>query len=138
MINSLTSFELLAIPLFIFAAEIMNVGGLTNRIIAAALVIAGRIPGGLAQVNIVAAVIFSGISGSALADAAGLGRMQIASMQRAGYDLRFACAVVASSCIIAPLIPPSIIGVIYAIQAHAPSVACFSPAPFQVSSSRSV
>ncbi len=118
MINSLTSFELLAIPLFIFAAEIMNVGGLTNRIIAAALVIAGRIPGGLAQVNIVAAVIFSGISGSALADAAGLGRMQIASMQRAGYDLRFACAVVASSCIIAPLIPPSIIGVIYAIQAH--------------------
>jgi tripartite ATP-independent transporter DctM subunit len=96
----------------------MNSGGLTNRIIQASLVIAGRIPGGLAQVNIVAAVIFSGISGSALADAAGLGRVQIRSMERAGYDLGFAGAIVASSCVIAPLIPPSIIGVIYAIQAQ--------------------
>jgi tripartite ATP-independent transporter DctM subunit len=118
MMNGLTSFELLAVPLFILAAEIMNSGGLTNRIIQASLVIAGRIPGGLAQVNIVAAVIFSGISGSALADAAGLGRVQIRSMERAGYDLGFAGAVVASSCVIAPLIPPSIIGVIYAIQAQ--------------------
>ncbi len=118
MMNGLTSFELLAVPLFILAAEIMNSGGLTNRIIRASLVIAGRIPGGLAQVNIVAAVIFSGISGSALADAAGLGRIQIRSMTHAGYDTGFAGAIVAASCVIAPLIPPSIIGVIYAIQAQ--------------------
>lgn len=118
MVNGLTSFELLAVPLFILAAEIMNVGGLTNRIMAASLVIAGRITGGLAQVSIVATVIFSGISGSALADAAGLGRIQIRQMQKAGYDLRFASAVVLAACIIAPLNPLSIIGVIYAIQAH--------------------
>jgi tripartite ATP-independent transporter DctM subunit len=118
MMNGLTSFELLAVPLFILAAEIMNSGGLTNRIIRASLVIAGRIPGALAQVNIVAAVIFAGISGSALADAAGLGRVQIRSMERNGYDPAFAGAIVAASCVIAPLIPPSIIGVIYAIQAH--------------------
>lgn len=118
MVNGLTSFELLAVPLFILAAEIMNVGGLTNRIMAASLVIAGRITGGLAQVSIVATVIFSGISGSALADAAGLGRIQIRQMEKAGYDLRFASAVVLASCIIAPLNPLSIIGVIYAIQAH--------------------
>jgi tripartite ATP-independent transporter DctM subunit len=118
MMNGLTSLELLAVPLFILAAEIMNVGGLTNRIMKAALVIAGRITGGLAQVSILATVIFSGISGSALADAAGLGRIQIRTMQQGGYDLKFAGAVVLASCIIAPLNPLSIIGVIYAVQAH--------------------
>lgn len=118
MVNGLTSFELLAVPLFILAAEIMSVGGLTNRIMQASLVIAGQITGGLAQVSIVATVIFSGISGSALADAAGLGRIQIRTMESGGYDLKFASAVVLASCIIAPLNPLSIIGVIYAIQAH--------------------
>lgn len=118
MVNGLSSFELLAIPLFIFAAEIMSAGGLTNRIMAASLVIAGQITGGLAQVSIVATVIFSGISGSALADAAGLGRVQIRTMESGGYDLKFASAVVLASCIIAPLNPLSIIGVVYAIQAH--------------------
>ena len=118
MVNGLTSFELLAVPLFILAAEIMSVGGLTNRIMQASLVIAGQITGGLAQVSIVATVIFSGISGSALADAAGLGRIQIRTMENGGYDLKFASAVVLASCIIAPLNPLSIIGVIYAIQAH--------------------
>ena len=115
----------------------MNVGGLTNRIIAAALVIAGRIPGGLAQVNIVAAVIFSGSSGSALADAAGLGRMQSTRCRGpvpSCLRLRRGRLVVHHRA----LDPPSIIGVIYVIQAHVSSVACFSPAPFQVSSSRSV
>ena len=118
MVNGLTGFELLAVPLFILAAEIMSVGGLTDRIMRASLVIAGRITGGLAQVSIVATVIFSGISGSALADAAGLGRIQIQTMKSGGYDVKFASAVVLASCIIAPLNPLSIIGVIYAIQAH--------------------
>lgn len=118
MVNGLTGFELLAIPLFIVAAEIMSAGGLTSRIMHASLVIAGQITGGLAQVSIVATFIFSGISGSALADAAGLGRVQIRTMESGGYDLKFASAVVLASCIIAPLNPLSIIGVVYAIQAH--------------------
>jgi tripartite ATP-independent transporter DctM subunit len=113
------SFELLAVPFFILAAELMNVGGMTERIFRLALGFVGRVPGGLAQVNIVASIIFAGISGSALADAAGLGRVEIKAMSDAGYDREFASAVTLASCIVGPIIPPSIILIVYAILAQA-------------------
>lgn len=117
-ISHLSSFELLAVPFFILAGEIMNTGGLTTRIFNLALLLVGRIAGGLAQVNIVASLIFAGISGAAVADAAGLGRVEHKAMTGAGYKSDFAAAVTLASCLIGPLIPPSIAMVVYAVQAQ--------------------
>lgn len=118
IIAGLTKFELLAVPFFILAAEIMNGGGLTKRIFRFALVSVGWMRGGLAQVNVIASVIFAGISGTAVADAAGLGRVEVDAMRRAGYDTAFAAAVTLSSCVVGPLVPPSVIMIIYAIVAE--------------------
>lgn len=118
LVSGLSKFELLAVPLFILAAEIMNTGGLTTRIFRLALLLVGRIAGGLAQVNIVASVIFAGISGAAVADAAGLGRVEHKAMTGAGYASDFAAAVTLASCLIGPLIPPSIVMVVYAVEAQ--------------------
>jgi tripartite ATP-independent transporter DctM subunit len=118
MIHGLSKFELLAVPFFILAAEIMNAGGLTDRIFRFALALVGWMPGGLAQVNVVGSVVFAGISGTAMADAAGLGRVEIKAMRDAGYDGGFACAVTLASCIIGPLVPPSVVMIIYAITAE--------------------
>lgn len=118
LVEGMTSFELLAVPFFILAAEIMNAGGITRRVFEAALVIAGGIRGGLAQVNVVASVIFAGISGAAVADAAGLGRVEYKAMTENGYDPGFSSAITLASCIIGPLVPPSVILIIFAISAE--------------------
>jgi tripartite ATP-independent transporter DctM subunit len=109
------SFVLLAVPLFILAAEIMNASKMTDRLFGFANVLVGRFTGGLAQVNIVASVIFSGMSGSALADAAGPGKLEVDMMVKAGYKPGFAAALSTTSAIIGPIIPPSIPMVIYGV-----------------------
>ncbi len=118
IIHGLSKFELLAVPFFILAAEIMNAGGLTQRIYRFALACVGWMTGGLAQVNVVASVIFAGISGTAMADAAGLGRVEIKAMRDAGYDAAFSSAVTLASCMVGPLIPPSVVMIVYAITAE--------------------
>ena len=107
------SFTLLAIPLFVAAGSLMNLTGITRRIFGVANALVGHLTGGLGHVNIVASIIFSGMSGSAMADAAGLGLIEIKAMREAGYDDDFSVAVTASSSIIGPIIPPSVPAVIY-------------------------
>ena len=111
------SFVLLAVPLFILAAEIMNAANLTERMYGFADMLVGRFTGGLAQVNILASVIFSGMSGSALADAAGPGKLEVEAMVKAGYSPGFSAAVSSTSAIIGPIIPPSIPMVLYGVVA---------------------
>jgi len=118
LIHGLSNFELIAIPFFILAAEIMNSGGLTKRIFKFGEVCVGWMAGGLAQVSVVASMIFAGISGTAAADAAGLGRLQVRAMRDAGYDPGFAAAITISASLIGPLIPPSIIAIVYAVAAE--------------------
>ena len=111
------SFELMAVPFFILAANIMNAVGMTQRIFDFAASIVGSVRGGLAHVNVLASMIFAGISGAAVADAAGLGSIEMRAMRKAGYDLGFAASITISSSTIGPIIPPSIMMVIYAIIA---------------------
>lgn len=113
--NALDSFPLLAIPLFILAAEIMNHSGATERIFKLATTVLGRIHGGLGHVNIAASMLFSGMSGSAVADAAGLGAIEIKAMKEQGYDPGFSAAVTAASSTIGPIIPPSVPIVLYGV-----------------------
>ena len=113
--NALDSFPLLAIPLFILAAEIMNVSGATERIFRLANVAIGHVAGGLAHVNVVASILFSGMSGSAVADASGLGAIEVKAMLKQGYTRTFAAAVTAASSTIGPIIPPSVPMVIYGV-----------------------
>lgn len=108
-----TGFTLLAIPFFILAGNLMNVGGITDRIFRFASAMVGHISGGLGQVNIVASVIFSGMSGSAVADAAGLGQIEHKAMVDAGYHPADSATLVAVSSVIGPVIPPSIPFVLY-------------------------
>ena len=108
-----TGFTLIAIPFFIFAGNLMNMGGITERIFRFAKALVGHVPGGLGQVNIVASVIFSGMSGSAVADAAGLGQIEHKAMVDDGYDPAVSATLVAASSIIGPVIPPSIPFVLY-------------------------
>ncbi len=110
---STTAFTLLAIPFFILAGNLMNTGGTTERIFSFAHCLVGHFRGGLGQVNIVGSMVFSGMSGSALADAMGLGAIEVKAMTKAGYEPRFAAAVSAASATIGPVIPPSIPLVIY-------------------------
>ncbi len=118
-------FVLLAVPLFIFTARVMNAGGITSRIFDFAGVMVGHLRGGLAQVNVVASIIFSGMTGSAIADASGLGIMEVKAMDDAGYDRPYSCAVTAASATIGPIIPPSIPMVIYAMLSGASVGALF-------------
>ncbi len=113
MITGIDSFTFVAIPLFILAGELMNVGKITDRIFNFAKAVVGWIPGGLAHANILASVIFSGMSGSAIADAGGLGTVEMKAMREAGYDDYFSGAVTAASSTIGPIFPPSIPMVIY-------------------------
>jgi tripartite ATP-independent transporter DctM subunit len=108
MMGNIDSFALLAIPFFILAGNLMNTGGITKRIFAFAGSIFGWMPGGLGYVNIGASIIFSGMSGAAVADAGGLGSIEIQAMREAGYDDEFAIGVTAASSTIGPIIPPSL------------------------------
>lgn len=105
---------LLAIPFFFLTAELMNAGGIMDRLVRFATVLVGHIRGGLAQVNVVSSMLFAGISGSAVADAAGMGRLEVDMMHRGGYDKGFAAAITGASSTIGPVIPPSIPFVVYA------------------------
>jgi C4-dicarboxylate transporter, DctM subunit len=110
------SYVLLAVPLFILAADLMNTGSLTDRLLKFCLVLVGRFRGGLGHVNVVANIIFAGMSGSAIADAVGIGKVIIGMMTRGGnYPIAYAGAITASAAIIGPIIPPSIPMVIYAL-----------------------
>jgi tripartite ATP-independent transporter DctM subunit len=114
------SWILLAIPLFILAAEIMNSGTMTERLLRFCEALVGRFRGGLAQVNVVQSIIFAGMSGSAIADAAGSGRLMQNMMTRDGkYTASFAAGLTAASSVIAPIIPPSIPLVLYALVSDA-------------------
>src|SRR4051812_36574031 len=111
-----TSYLLLAIPLFILAAEFMNSGSIMDRLLRFCNALVGRYRGGLAQVNVVQSIIFASMSGSALADAAGSGKIMQVLMTRDGrYTASFAAALTAASSVIGPIIPPSIPLVIYAL-----------------------
>jgi C4-dicarboxylate transporter DctM subunit len=113
MYSSTTAFTLLAIPFFILAGNLMNSGGITQRVFRFALALVGHLRGGLGHVNVVASMIFSGMSGAAVADAAGLGLIEIDAMKKSGYSPQFSAAVTAASATIGPVIPPSIPFVIY-------------------------
>jgi tripartite ATP-independent transporter DctM subunit len=113
MYSSTTAFTLLAIPFFILAGNLMNTGGITHRVFRFAKALVGHIWGGLGQVNVVASMIFSGMSGSAVADAAGLGLIEMKAMVDSGYERKFSAAITAASSTIGPVVPPSIPFVIY-------------------------
>lgn len=118
MAPGIDSFPLLAVPLFILAGQLLNTSGIAARIFRFAHALVGHIRGGLAHCNIVASMIFSAMSGVAQADAAGLGLIEIKAMRERGFDPAFAAAVSASSAIIGPIIPPSVIMVVYGLLAQ--------------------
>src|SRR4051812_8015932 len=118
MIGGIDSFPLLAVPFFIFAGNLMNNAGITNRIYNFALALVGWLKGGLGHVNIIGSVIFAGMSGTAIADAAGLGTIEIKAMRDKGYDLGFSVGVTAASATLGPIIPPSLPFVIYGMMAN--------------------
>ena len=112
------SFPLLAAPLFILMGNLMNTGGISVRIFAFAKALVGWMRGGLCQANILGSVIFAGMSGSAVADAAGLGTVEIEAMKREGYDAETAGAITAASATIGPIIPPSLPMIVYGVTAE--------------------
>jgi TRAP-type C4-dicarboxylate transport system permease large subunit len=118
MVNGIDSFPLLAVPFFILAGNLMNSAGITNRIYNFALALVGWLKGGLGHVNIVGSVIFAGMSGTAIADAAGLGTIEIKAMRDHGYSAEFSVGVTAASATLGPIIPPSLPFVIYAMFAN--------------------
>jgi len=118
MVEEVRAVTLLAIPFFVLAAAVMNAFGVTRRIFDFANHLVGWMRGGLAQVAIVSNVVFAGISGSALADIAGLGSMIVNAMTRHGYRLEFAAGVTVAASMVAPIIPPSIMFIIYAVMMH--------------------
>jgi tripartite ATP-independent transporter DctM subunit len=122
MVTSLNSFPMLAVPLFILAAGLMNSSGITERLFEFAKLLVGRMKGGLAQVNIVASLIFSGISGAALADVGGLGNIEIEAMDKQNYPRTHSAAITAASAVIGPIFPPSIPLIIYGAAAETSSM----------------
>ncbi|MCI2057549.1 MAG: TRAP transporter large permease [Oscillibacter sp.] len=120
-----TNGTLIAVPLFIFAANIMNAGKITEYVFGVCKGLVGRFHGGLAHVNVLASLVFSGMTGSAVADASGLGKMEIDAMRAEGYDDGFSCAITAASATIGPIFPPSIPMVIYAMLTNASVGALF-------------
>lgn len=125
MAGSMQSYLYAAVAFFILASALMNTFGITQRIFDFAHALVGHIRGGLAQVNVVGSIIFSGMTGTALGDAAGLGRVEIHAMREAGYKPEYAAAVSLASAVIGPIIPPSFIMVIYAEMAEVSVAALF-------------
>ncbi|MFQ5912923.1 MAG: TRAP transporter large permease [Nitrospinota bacterium] len=117
MFNGMDSFPLMAVPFFVLAGELMNQGGITLRLVRFASALVGHIRAGLAHANIVASMLFAGITGSALADTAAIGSILIPAMKEEGYEADFSAAVTASSSLIGPIIPPSITMVIFGVTA---------------------
>lgn len=113
VVSGIDSFLLIAVPLFILAGNLMNAGKITEKIFDTAKELVGWIPGGLGHANVVASIIFAGMSGSAVADAGGLGAIEMEAMKKNGYDEDFAGAVTAASSVIGPIFPPSIPLIIY-------------------------
>jgi len=118
MVGGIDSFPLLAVPFFILAGNLMNNAGITNRIYNYALALVGWLKGGLGHVNVVGSVVFAGMSGTAIADAAGLGTIEIKAMKDHGYETEFAVGVTAASATLGPIIPPSLPFVIYGMMAN--------------------
>ncbi len=118
MVGGVDSFPLLAVPFFILAGNLMNSAGITNRIYNYALALVGWLKGGLGHVNVVGSVVFAGMSGTAVADAGGLGTIEIKAMQDHGYPTEFAVGITAASATLGPIIPPSLPMVIYGVQAN--------------------
>ena len=115
MTDSVDSYALLAVPFFVLAGNLMNATGITERIFDFARAVFGTIRGGLAQVNVAASMIFAGMSGAALADLGGLGAVEMRAMRRNDYPADFSAAVTLASCTIGPIIPPSIVLVVYGL-----------------------
>ena len=122
MFAGIDSFPLLAIPFFILAAELMSGGALTEVLLRFAAQLVGHVRGGLGHTNVLTLTFFSGISGSALADAAGPGSMLIRMMKKAGYPPEYAAALTAATAIVGPIIPPSIIMIVYALTETSVSI----------------
>ncbi|MDH5709951.1 MAG: TRAP transporter large permease subunit, partial [Hylemonella sp.] len=118
MVSGIDSFPLLAVPFFILAGNLMNNAGITTRIFGMALALVGWFKGGLGHVNVVGSIVFSGMSGTAIADAAGLGTIEIKAMKEHGYPSEFAAGVTAASATLGPIIPPSLPFVIYGMLAN--------------------
>lgn len=114
MFDAINSFSYLAVPFFILAGQLMNKTGITNRLVKFANVVIGRIHGGLAQVNVLASIIFAGLTGAGVADTAAIGGILIPAMKKQGFDKDYSAAITAASSVIGPIIPPSILMVIYA------------------------
>ncbi len=126
IMNTLANnYLLIAIPMFMLAANVMNAGSISDRLFEACHLLVGRVRGGLAQVDVLVSVIFASMSGSALADAAGPGLVTIRAMEKAGYPRGFAAAIVAASAVLGPIIPPSIPMLLYALLANASVAALF-------------
>ena len=123
MFDGINSFPLMAVPFFILAADLMTASGITTALLRFSMSIVGHIRGGMGHVNVVTSMMFAGISGSALADAAGPGAIEMRMMEKAGYDKYYSAALSAATAVIGPIIPPSIIMVIYALTDNRVTVA---------------
>jgi tripartite ATP-independent transporter DctM subunit len=124
--QSLNSFPLLAIPLFIVAGRLLNEGGITERIFRFSDGLVGWISGGLGHVNVVGSMIFSGMSGTALADLGGIGQIEVKAMKDAGYPMRFIAGITATSAIVGPVIPPSVPFILFAVASDTSILALFA------------
>ncbi|HLS68473.1 MAG TPA: TRAP transporter large permease [Kiloniellales bacterium] len=113
MMRGLNSFPILAIPFFILAASLMNVGSVNSRIFDFATALVGHIRGGLGHVNVVASMIFAGMSATAVADVAGIGQLELKAMSDRGYPKRFSVGITGATAIISPVVPPSVALVVY-------------------------
>src|SRR3954453_16310241 len=111
--NAYNSFILLAVPFFLLAANLMNAGGITDRLVRFSRALVGHFPGGLAQVNVVLSIFFAGISGSSTADAASQSKIFIEAQRKEGYDDSFSVAITAVSAVLAVIIPPSILMIVW-------------------------
>lgn len=125
MVAGVNTFTILAVPLFLLAGKLMNVGGVTKRLFRFAQILVGFLPGGLGHVVVASNVIFAGMSGTAVSDATGLGPIVIQAMKQSGFDTEFSCAVMAAASTIGPIIPPSLPMVIYGMMASASVGALF-------------
>jgi len=124
--SGINQFPILAVPLFMLAGQIMTVGDITNSLVRFANSLLGHIRGGLAHVNILSSILFAGLSGSAVADTSALGSIFFPAMQKDGYSLRFAAAVTAASSVIGPIIPPSLIMILYSFVMETSVAAMFA------------